>query len=154
VASGPWDVFLGGSVLRRDGVNNFGFTLQVAEYPYKSTPWVGGMVDISGHYGSYGPVSLSTYTTMAGITLAHRCGRLQPSLHFLAGAAETHSSAVYSGTTLNEAVNNFGYQMGAGADLHLGHHWGFRAQGDWFTVTIDSQMDFFYRASGGVKFDF
>jgi hypothetical protein len=90
--SGKVDVFGGYSFMHFGGTSDFnGFNTNGWEFAgeYKAMPWLGGAVDIDGHYGTFEGVSSGVHNYLFGPQVSFPA-RVSPFAHVLVGAEHFH----------------------------------------------------------------
>jgi opacity protein-like surface antigen len=145
-----WALF-GGFAYTRQSANYVGWTGSVAEYPYPSHPWVGGVIEGSGGYRNESGVNLGSYTAMAGPSFKIRPGRIQPFARFMVGAVVNTASVPAS---VSVTTRNFGIDAGGGLDFTLSEHWAVRAQADWINYGKSGSHANMGKAASGVVLRF
>lgn len=113
---------------------------------YKFNPWLGGIVDLDGHYGSLRGLSSSTHTFLFGPQISWPA-RVSPFAHLLIGGAHTSLGGV--GDT------SFAMALGAGIDSRLvpGVYWRV-FQADYIPTHFFGRTQNNVRVSTGIVFRF
>ncbi len=113
---------------------------------YKFTHWLGGVVDLDGHYGSPGGGSVSTHNYLFGPQVSWPA-RVSPFAHVLLGAAHV-DIGVASDSSLSAAI-------GGGIDARLvrGFYWRV-IQGDYIHTHFFGEAQNNARVSTGIVFRF
>jgi len=113
---------------------------------YKFTDWLGGVADVTGHYGSVSGVGTSVYSYLFGPQVSWPA-RVSPFAHVLLGGA--HFSAGGSGTS------SFSLAIGGGIDTEVKHNIRWRIiQGDYFMTNFGSHTQNNGRLSTGIVLRF
>jgi hypothetical protein len=136
-------VFGGFSYLRFRSSNLNGWEISGQ---YKFTDWLGGVGDLSGHYGSINGIGTSTYTYLFGPQVSLPAS-VSPFGHLLIGGA--HNSTGGIGTS------SFSMALGAGIDAELVHgiHWRL-IQADYLMTQFASRSQNSFRFSTGIVLHF
>jgi hypothetical protein len=151
-----WDIFAGGSyeraiVTQNTATNIYGWDAAVSEYPYRAHRWLGGTIDVTGHYYDQSGLSAQVYTFMGGPSLALRDRGIQPFVRVLAGSVLVRSSQNSAASTVS---NYFGLAAGGGVDVPVHRKLAVRGQADWVPYWVQGDRGSLVRASGGVVLKF
>jgi len=177
-----WNVFVGGSGESSASQNSYGWNGSVSEYPYKSHPWIGGTVDVSGYYYDKQGVGTQLFPIMGGPSIAANGWRMQPFVRVMFGGivdrTSTSTVSLLTGpnqanlsigeanklrpppTVTGPASTNYhlGFSAGGGIDIPAGSRLAIRGQADWIEYWVSSQgqpqPQEVIRASAGVVFRF
>lgn len=142
----------------------YGWETTASEHPYQSLPWLGAVVDVSGHYNNSSNTldnvlihtDVSRYIVSAGPEVAWSGRAVRPFARFQLGVdidrfAETLNDTAASATS----STNFAMLSGGGADVKITHAVGIRAQCDWIGSWVSSlNHNDYIRTSAGVVFHF
>ena len=109
---------------------------------YKFTDWLGGVADISGHYGSISGVGTSTYTYLFGPQVSLPA-RVSPFGHLLLGGA--HNSTAGFGNS------SFSMALGGGIDTEITDRFHWRMfQTDYLLTQFGGRSQNNFRFSTGI----
>lgn len=112
--------------------------------------WFGIVGDVGAYHSSPFGIALNTTTFMAGPRISARSSRATPFVQVLVGGA--HLTAGLNG--LSASVTPFALSAGAGIDLKVSSHVGFRPQLDYIAMRSGGQTTNTARASFGIVFRF
>jgi opacity protein-like surface antigen len=174
-----WNVAGSGSYLGSNTggsqLNFYGWDASVSEYPYPSFRWLGGTVEMSGHYSGESRTELSNgisyrisvnrtlYTYAGGPSVMLSSGRVKPFAHALFAAINTRTAGHLNGangSTLRpldpslSAATHGGMLLGGGFDIGVTSSVAIRTQADWVQVWAPSQAVNFIHAATGVVYRF
>jgi len=121
------DVFAGYSHTRAGDANLNGWELS-GSLPFG--PRLRLVVDLSGHYGSFGGADLKQLTLLAGPRMRWHFGRLRPFVQAMAGASRSTTTVPVPSGTFSDSTTGLGLAPGAGADYHLTGRWAVRGQAE------------------------
>lgn len=146
-AQGGFQAFGGYSYMRVDNSPSFNLNGWELAGQYKFAPWLGGVADFDGHYGS--PFGASTHinTFLFGPEVSWPT-RISPFGHILLGGA--HASVNGGGSD-----TSFGVAIGGGVDARLLDHVYWRVfQGDLIHTSLYGTGQNNARISTGIVFKF
>lgn len=158
------NVFIGYSYMRvsPNVGNDFGLNGWNASLEGKVLPFVGLVVDMSGHYGNFVIVCQVNpgcppnqpndrlYNVLLGPRLSFSVHGVRPFAHALFGAA--HESQTLAGSTATD--NSFATAIGGGADFKLAPILGWRVQLDGLRTSLFGSSHVNLRASTGIVLRF
>ena len=144
---------------QQDAQSIAGFTGWNASLAYKPIPWLAGLADFGGAYGSADLFHIHTYTFLFGPQVSLPRRRISPFAHVLFG--ETHLTIEPSDVSVvSSSRDQFSIAAGGGVDVRLMRGLAWRAQIDYLHAnfhTRDNQRpypDARYRVSTGIVFRF
>jgi len=140
------EIFGGYSYQRIDNSPSFNLNGWELSGQYKFARWLGGVVDLDGHYGSPSGISTSTHHYLFGPQVSWPA-RVSPFAHVLIGAAHVNVGGV--GDT------SFSTAIGGGIDARLVHGVYWRViQGDYIHTQFFGSGQNNARLSTGIVFRF
>ena len=149
-----WNLFFGGNLERQSSQSLDGWDVAVANYPYKSHPWIGGAITGSGNYFSQPNSTISLYTLMGGPSVSATNRRVQPFAHALFGVVFIRNASTINNISSTITTRDIGITVGAGADIAIAGPFAIRGQGDWVEYWQQSTHLSALRRTAGIVFRF
>jgi hypothetical protein len=137
-----------------------GFNGWNASFAYKPVPWIGGMADFGGNYGTSDGFNIHAYTFLFGPQVSVPLGRVSLFVHALFGETHLIRTDPHSGGRAASSRNSSSAALGGGIDIRLTPGIAWRSQADYLHARFhmsDPQNpypDANYRISTGVVFRF
>ena len=167
IAGGPSYL---GAASEGQGHSFYGWNGSVSQYPYASRRWLGGTIEMSGHYTNESRSETSNgvtnriasdsalYTYMGGPAVSASNGRVSPFAHVLFGAMYTRTTDRLNGHEIRPlrrvSSTRPGMYVGGGLDFGITSALALRAQADWVQKWTPGQAVNFIHASAGAVYRF
>lgn len=179
VRPSTWNIAASGSYVGSNAtgsqLNYFGWDGSVSQYPYPAFRWLGGTVEMSGHYSDVSRtdpsngisyrinVNRTIYTYGGGPSVMLPSGRVRPFGHVLFAAINSRTTGHLNGvngSTLRPldpklaSSTHAGMLVGGGFDIAISSSFAIRAQADWVQEWAPSQAVNMIHATTGVVYRF